>query len=133
MNDWLKRIESKQKRQADRKTLEDIDEIVNKWQKAEDKKELGDKLAIILQIMARNVIEFAKPDLPLEDKIINHRQMMRAAASSLPCIDTKKQRAFNYLMTRMLCVLRCNTITKEELLEAHKEYREYLASKHPRA
>lgn len=133
MNDWLNRSDAKQKRQADRQTLESIDEIVNKWQKAEDKKEWGEKLEVILTIMARNVIEFAKPDLLLEEKIANHREMMRRAAGSLPCIDTTKHRAFTYLMTKMLCVLRRNTMTKEELLEAHKEYREYLASKHPRA
>jgi hypothetical protein len=88
---------------------------------------------VILTIMARNVIEFAKPDLPLEEKIANHREIMKRAASSLPCIDTTRHRAFTYLMTKMLCVLRQNTMTREELLEAHKEYREYLASKHPRA
>ena len=130
MNDWLKRSDAKRKKQANTKVLNGIDDILKKWQET---KEGGDKLLAILNILATNVIEFAKPDMCLEDKIHNHRMMVRRAASSLPCIDISKGRTFNYLMTTMLCVLRQNTITKEELKEAHKEYLEYLASKHPRA
>ena len=125
-NDWLKR---KNKRQADRKTLESIDEIVKNWN------ETGtgtDKIAMILNVLATNVIDYLKPDLESSKRAECHSEMVEVCKIKLGRLDTTKGRTFNYCTTIMLAVLRQLTVKPRDMKKMKEEYHEYIASRNSR-
>lgn len=125
-NEWLNR---KDKRQLDRKTLESIDSVIQTWQATGEGSE---RLAMILNVMATNVIDYLKPNLPPLKRAECHADMTQVCLAKLVRLDTTKGRAFNYCTTIMLAVLRQLTVKPRDLRKAKEEYREYLASRNSR-
>ncbi len=129
MNDWLKRKKDKvEKRAADRKTMGDIDAIVKKWQETG----LGsNKVVLILNILARNVIDYLKPDVENREQV--HLVLIEVCLQKMHRLNTKRKgMAYNYFTTIMLGMLRQLTVTKKDMMKMKEQYREYIASQRSR-
>jgi len=125
-NDWLKRSD---RRRADRKTLEGIDLIIKDWK---DSGTGGEKVTMILNVLATNVIDYLKPDLESPKRAECHSDMVEVCKIKLGRLDTTKGRAFNYCTTIMLAVLRQLTVKPRDMKKMKEEYHEYLASRNSR-
>jgi hypothetical protein len=125
MNDWLKIKEKRDKKKLDRETLGQIDELVKNWQDTGGNLEM---IKIILDVIARNVIEGYKRNKMTEKETRDNIQdMIDVCVEKLRRINTSKGRAFNYFTTVMLCVLRQNTMTTRDFKEIKKKYHDNFA------